>query len=328
MIGRREVIISIGAAALAWPLVARAQRKPVIGFLAGYLSQSPEGQHRLAMFQRSLADAGFVDGRDVVIEARWAEERYDRLPLLAAELVQRHVDLIVASSTPASLAAKAATSTIPIVFTTSSDPVTVGLVPNLARPGGNCTGVTRMQTELGPKKLQLMHELVPAATSMALLVNPMSPEVAKVEIEKTRSAAGALGLQIHVIEASDEQALANAFVSAAQLRVGGLIISSDAFYLSHYSELGALTLKHRVPTIYSYREFVAAGGLMGYATSAEDSFRVAGQYAARILRGEKPAEMPVQQATKVELRINIATAKVLGITVPPTLLLRADEVIE
>lgn len=326
MIDRRAAFIGFAGAAVAWPLAARLQQPlPVIGFLTSY-SPDARGLQRIAAFEQGLAEGGFVLGKNVAIEARWAEGHYDRLPAMAADLVIRQVRVIVASNTPSTLAAEAATTTIPIVFGLTSDPVALGLVTSLARPGGNLTGATRQN--VGPKLLQLMHEVVPAATSMALLVNPANPAVAEPERSGIGAAARLLGIELHALEASDGRGIEEAFVTALQLRAGGIVIGSDAFFGDQVSQFAALSLRHRMPTSYYNREFVAAGNLMSYAGSLSDTYRIAGTYAGRILKGEKPADLPVQQSTKFELFINLKTAKALGLTVPNTLLAQADEVIE
>jgi putative ABC transport system substrate-binding protein len=262
----------------------------------------------------------------VAIEYRWAEGQYDRLPAMAAELVHRQVSVIAATSTPANVVAKAATSTIPIVFTTGSDPVQLGLVASLSRPGGNLTGIVTLNEEVNVKRLELLHELVPTATIMALLINPT--DATKSTSRDVQAAARTLGLQIHVLHASTERDFDTVFTTLAQLRAGGLVIGSDAFFNSRTERLAALTVRHSVPAIYHLRSFAAAGGLMSYGGSVTDSYRLAGVYTGRILKGEKPADLPVQQTTKVELIINLKTARALGITFPLTLLGRADAVIE
>ena len=316
---RREFITLLGGAA-AWPVAARAQPSamPVIGFLG-----SASVEDRLRAFRQGLRDTGYVEGNNVAIEYRWAEGQNDRLPTLAAR-----VTVIATPDTPAALAAKAATTTIPIIFFTAADPVELGLVTNLARPDGNMTGVTTSGVEVGPKRLELLHELVPAATTMALLVNPTSPALSERTTRDLQTAARALGLKIHVLHASTEREIDSAFATFAQLRVGGLVIGPDAFFTSRAEELAALALRLRIPAIYQFREFAGAGGLMSYGTDLTDGNRLAGTYTGRILKGERPADLPVQQSSKAELIINLKTAKTLGLDVPPMLMARADEVIE
>jgi putative ABC transport system substrate-binding protein len=324
---RRELVTLIGATA-AWPLAARAQQTavPVIGFLG---SASPElWAGRLHAFRQGLSDSGYVEGRNVTIEYRWANGQNDRLAALVSDLVARRVDVIVApGSAPAAVAAKAATTTVPIVFNTAADPIGLGLVASLKQPGANLTGVSSLNIEVGPKRFELLHEMVPAATRVALLVNPTS-FLAETLIRDLQAAARSLGLQVHVVHASAERDFETMFATLAGLQVEGLVVGSDAFFSSRSEQLGALTLRHAVPTIYQWREFVAAGGLMSYGASVTDVYRQVGVYAGRILKGEKPADLPVQQSTKVELIINLKTANALGISVPVPLLGRADEVIE
>jgi putative tryptophan/tyrosine transport system substrate-binding protein len=327
-IRRREFVILLGGAAAAWPLAARAQQAamPVVGFLNG---GTAEGYAPIvAAFRQGLNEAGYVEGRNVAIEYRWARGQYGRLPSLAADLVQQKVTVIAATSTPAALAAKAATSTVPIVFTTGGDPIKLGLVASLRRPGGNVTGSTQFSVEVGPKRLELARELFPGATTVALLVNPANPLAATVS-KDLQAVADTLGVRLHVLHASTEADFEAAFATAAQLRTAALVIgSADTLFISHAAQLGALALRHSVPAIYTLREFAAAGGLMSYGASTTDSYRLGGVYTGRILNGEKPADLPVQQATKVELIINLKTARALGLTVPLPLLGRADEVIE
>jgi putative ABC transport system substrate-binding protein len=323
---RRAFISLISGAAAAWPLTARAQQPeiPVVGFLNG---GSPDGYAPMvAAFHQGLKDTGYVEAQSVRIEHRWADGQYDRLPAMAVDLVHHQVAVIVTNS-PGMLAAKAATTTIPIVFTTSGDPVELGFVASLARPGRNITGVTQLNVEVAPKRLELMHELVPTATLMAVLLNPTYPS-AETQSRGMQAAARTLGLQLHILRASNERDIDDAFATLAQLRAGAFVISSDPFFNSRAEQFAALALRHSVPTIFQYREFAAAGGLMSYGGSIIDSYRQAGVYTGRILKGEKPADLPVQQSTKVELIINLKTAKALGLTVPITLLGRADEVIE
>jgi putative ABC transport system substrate-binding protein len=324
---RREFITLLGGTAVGWPLAARAQQPavPVIGFLNG---ASPEGYAPyVAAFHQGLKEAGYVEGQNVAIEYRWAEGQYDRLPALAADLVRRQVVVIAAGTNPAAPAAKAATATIPIVFTTGLDPVQAGLVASLNRPGGNLTGVTSLAVEVGPKGLELLHELVPTATVIALLVNPTNPS-AEALSRDLQPAARALGLQLHILHASTERDFDTVFATLLQLRAGGLVIGTDGFFIAQIEQLATRTVRHGVPAIFQYREFTAAGGLMSYGVSNRDLYRLVGVYTGRILRGEKPADLPVQRVTKVELAINLKTAKALGITFPITLLGRADEVIE
>ena len=324
---RREFITLLSGAA-AWPLAARAQQAamPVIGFLRN--TPAAGSAHLVTAFRQGLNEAGFVEGRNVAIEYRWADNQNDRLPALASDLVRRQVIVIVAAAIPAALAAKAVTTTIPIVFEIGADPVEVGLVASLNRPSGNLTGVTTLNVELGPKRLELLHEIVPTTRSIALLVNPASPANAERLSTDTQTAARTLGLQLHVLHASTERDFDTVFASLVQLRAGALAIGNDAFFLSRSEQLAALTVRHAVPTIFAYREFAAAGGLMSYGGSLTDAYRLTGVYTGQILKGEKPADLPVQQATKVELFINLKTAKALGVTVPLIMQMTADEVIE
>jgi putative tryptophan/tyrosine transport system substrate-binding protein len=326
MMRRREFITLLGGTA-AWPLAARAQQPvmPVIGFLNG---ASPEGYAPyVAAFHQGLKEAGYVEGQNVAIEYRWAQGQYDRLPALAADLVRRQVAVIAVGTNPAAPAAKAATATIPIVFTTGLDPVQEGLVASLNRPGGNLTGVTALAVEVGPKGLELLHELVPAATVIALLVNPTNPSAEALSSD-LQTAARTLGLQLHILRASTERDFDRVFATLLQLRAGGLVIGTDGFFNTQSEQLATLTVRHAVPAIFPFREFTAAGGLMSYGVSIRDLYRLVGVYTGRILGGEKPADLPVHRATKVELIINLKTAKALGLTFPITLLGRADEVIE
>jgi putative tryptophan/tyrosine transport system substrate-binding protein len=326
---RREVIVLVGGAAAAWSANARAQQPamPVIGFLS---SASPDlYAHVMRAFRQGLSETGYFEDRNVAIEYRWAHGQNDRLLALADDLVRRQVAVIVApASTPAALVAKAATTTIPIVFQTAADPVEIGLVANMNRPGGNLTGVATFGQEVGPKRLELLHEVVPTATVMALLVNPTSPILAESTIKDAQAAARALGLKLHVLHASTERDFDTIFATVVQLRAGALVIGPDAVFTSRSEQLAALALRYTVPAIYQWREFAAAGGLMSYGGNITDGLRVVGVYTGRILKGEKPADLPVQQFTKVELIINLKTAKALGLTVPLSLLGRADEVIE
>jgi putative ABC transport system substrate-binding protein len=324
---RREFMALVGGAAVATTSPARAQQPamPVVGFLNG---ASADGYAPMvAAFRQGLKEAGYVEGRNVVIEFRWADGHYDRLPAMADDLVRRQVAVIAATSTPANLVAKAATGTIPIVFTTSSDPVHLGLVGSLNRPGGNVTGVTQLNVEVGPKRLELAHELIPAATIVALLVNPTNPQADAVS-KNMRAAALSLGLQLHALHGSTDVELESAFAGFAGLKAGVLTIGTDAFFNGQAEHLAALAIRYAVPTIYQYDEFTRAGGLMSYGGSIQDAYRTAGVLTGRILKGDKPADLPVQQSTKVELIINLKSAKALGITVPLALLGRADHVIE
>jgi putative ABC transport system substrate-binding protein len=282
----------------------------------------------LAAFHLGLKETGFVEGENVSVDYRWADGHFDRLPALAADLVRQRVTLLAATSTPACLAAKAATATIPIIFTTSGNPVQLGLVANLGRPGGNVTGATQLNVEVGPKRLELLHQLMPSATVMGLLINPAAP-TAQAQSRDLRAAARALGLQLHVLSAGADSDLETVFTTLRQQRASGLVIgSADPFFTSRMKELAVLALRHAVPTIYQYPEFTAAGGLMSYGGRITDTYHVAGLYAGRVLKGEKPGELPVQQTTKFEFFINLRTAKALGLQIPLTLLTYADEVIE
>jgi putative ABC transport system substrate-binding protein len=322
---RRQFIALLGGAAAAWPRAARAQQAlPVIGFL--HTESADRSRNRLRGFHQGLGETGYVEGRNVSIEYRWAEDHNDRFPALAADLARRQVAVIVANAAAAP-AAKAATSRIPIVFVSGTDPVTLGLVASLNRPGGNLTGVSQMNVLLGPKRLQLLHEAMPAATSIALLVNPTSVS-AETLLREAEAAAHTFGLSLHVFHASTDRELDAVFANPAELRAGGLVIGPDSFFTSRIEQLAALTLRHAVPALYEFSQFVAAGGLMSYGPSLPDSYRLVGIYVGRILKGEKPAELPIFQSTKFELVINLKTAKAFGLTVPNTLLVAADQTIE
>jgi putative ABC transport system substrate-binding protein len=325
---RREFIALLGGAAAAFPLAARAQQQPmpVIGFLN---SAAPEGYTPMvAAFRQGLKETGYIEDHNVSIEYRWAEGQFDRLPALAADLVRREVTAIAATGgLPPALAAKAATATIPIVFTVADDPVEVGLVASLNRPESNLTGVTTLNVEVGSKRLELLHELIPTATIMALLVNPTTPTAKAVSID-AQTTAGTLGLQLHVLHASVEREIDDAFAALAPLRAGAVAVANDPLFLARRNQLVALAARNAIPAAYAYREAVLAGGLMSYGGSIADAYRLVGVYTGRILKGEKPANLPVQRATKVQLIVNLKTAKALGLTFPLSLLGRADEVIE
>jgi putative ABC transport system substrate-binding protein len=299
---------------------------PVIGFLSGG-SPGPFA-YLVRAFRQGLSETGYVEGQNLGIEFRWAEGQYDRLPVLVADLVRRPVSVLAATTTPAALAAKAATTTIPVVFATDSDPVQVGLTASLSRPGGNLTGVSNLNIEVGPKRLELARELFPAASTIALLVNPANP-LAEGVSRDLQAVAGTLGLQLHVVHARSERDFDAAFATAAQVRAAALVIgSADPLFGSSAEQLGKLALRHAVPAIYQFREFAVGGGLVSYGGRFTDSYRQVGIYTGRILKGEKPADLPVVQSTKVELILNLKSAKALGVTVPLPLLGRADEVIE
>jgi putative ABC transport system substrate-binding protein len=328
---RRTFITMLGGAAASsslWPLAVRAQQRamPVIGLLH---SGSPKTfAHPARSFHRGLGEAGYVEGRNVTIEARWAEDDYDRLPALAADLVRRQVAVIVADGgIPGARAAKAATPAIPIVFYTGADPVRLGLVASLSRPGGNLTGITNLNIEMGPKRLQILQELMPAATVFGALLNPTSPN-AETVARDLREAAAAGGLQVHILHAGTDRDFDAVFATLTRLRAGGLVIGADNFFNARSELLAALSVRHAIPAVYQTREFAAAGGLMSYGGSREEAYRQIGLYTGRILKGDKPADLPVQQVTKIELIINLETAKALGLTIPLPLLGRADEVIE
>ena len=323
---RREFITLLGGAAVAWPLAARAQQSamPVVGFLRS--TSLADASHLTTAFGQGLREAGFIVGQNVELEYRSAENRADRLPVLVADLVRRQVVLIV-GNTPSALVAKAVTTTLPIVFVTGSDPVIDGLVPSLSRPGGNTTGVSFLSGALGTKRLELLRQLVPGAATIAVLVDPYTPEADR-ERKDVQAAAHAIGQQLIIVEAGSEGEIETAFATFAQRRADALFAGTGAFLNSHREQVVALAARHALPASYALREFATAGGLMSYGTSITDAYRLAGIYAGRILKGEKPADLPVQQSTKFELVINLRTAKTLGLEVPDRLLALADEVIE
>jgi putative ABC transport system substrate-binding protein len=325
--GRRKFLATLGGAAVAWPLAARAeQAMPVMGFLG---STGPDPFRRqLAAFRQGLSERGYIEGRTVVIEFRWAENQYDRLPALAADLVQRHVAIIVAAgAVNAARAAKAATSTIPIVFGLGSDPVQHGLVTSLARPGGNLTGITRLSRELLAKRLEILRELLPGVTAIGLLANPNNLNT-EASVHELRGLAQVAGWTLHVVTVSSESDFDRAFATLVDLKTGAFLHATDALFNSSFNRMIALAIRHHIPGIYSERTAAENGGLMSYGTSLTDAYRQVGIYVGRILRGEKAADLPVEQVTKVELIVNLKTAKALGLTFPRSLLNRADEVIE
>ena len=326
---RREFISLICCAAVTWPLGARAQQSamPVVGYLD---VGSPEGSASIAAaFRRGLARTGQVEGRNVAIEYRWADGHNDRLPELAADLVRHKVSVIATpGSTAAAVAAKATTATIPIIFAIGTDPVAAGLVAALNRPGGNVTGIVTLNAVVGPKRLELLNQVIPAANIVALLINPTNPVLSEPLLRDTQAAARKLGIQLHVVRASSDGEIEAAFAALHELKVSGLVIGSDQFFNSRTRQLAALALQHLLPAVYQYREFTAAGGLISYGANLSEAFELAGVYTGRILNGEKPADLPVQQSTKVELTVNLGTAKALGLTIPLSVLVAAEEVIE
>jgi putative ABC transport system substrate-binding protein len=324
---RRKFITLLGGAAVAWPFAARAQQAamPVVGFLSSL--STPGTSSRMSSFVQGLSEIGFVVGKDAMIDVRMAEGKYDRLPTMAADLVNRHVSLIFALAPPAALAAKAATTSIPIVFVVALDPVKAGLVTSLNRPESNVTGITFISASLGAKRLELIRELIPNAGVIAVLTHPNSPD-AREELHDLQDAANSKGQQLHVVTASSDRELEGAFRSIVDYHAAALLVVADPFFFQSSDRLIALGARYRVPTIFWTGEIVAAGGLMSYGASISDAFRLAGTYAGRILKGAKPSDLPVQQPTKFELAINLMTAKAMGLEVPPTLLARADEVIE
>jgi putative ABC transport system substrate-binding protein len=323
---RREFIRLVGSATITWPLVARAQQAatPVVGFINA-ASRTKGYERNVAAFLKGLGETGFVDGQNVTVEYRWADGQNDRLPAMAADLVRRQVAVIAATTTPAALAARLATTTIPIVFEGGMDPIRVGLVARLERPGGNITGVTQLNVEVAQKRLQLLHEVVGNASIIALLINPNEPNPEKTDMQE---AARNLGVELRVLNASTEREFDTAFANVVQMRAGGLVIGSSGMFVAHQAELAALAVRHAVPAVFENREFAAAGGLMSYGGSITDAYRMTGVYVGRILKGEKASELPVQQGTKVEFCINMKAARALGVSVSNTLVGRADEVIE
>jgi putative ABC transport system substrate-binding protein len=320
---RREFIAGLGSV-VAWPQAAQSQTPgmPVVGYISNTGSRDTE-----RAFLQGLSQSGYVDGKNIIVEFREVNGEYDRLRALAGEFVDRGVAVLVASGNNAAVAAKAASTNIPIVFMTGINAVEVGLVTSLGRPGGNVTGVTTLSTELVPKRIELIRELLPNASAVALLFNPANANAETITNE-VQTAAAKLGLQLHVLNASSESEVAAAFAHIEQLRPAGLVIGADAFFNNYATRLGTLTVRHGVPAIYQYREFAAGGGLMSYGSNLMDAFRLVGIYTGRILKGERPADLPVQQATRIELILNLKTAKALGLNVPESILLRADEVIE
>jgi putative tryptophan/tyrosine transport system substrate-binding protein len=325
---RREFITLLGGTAAVGPFAARAQpaTMPVVGFLG---SDSPKiYADRLRALHRGLKDAGYIESENVVIEYRWANGDNNQLGALAAELVGMRVNVLISGTTPATLALKAATTSIPIVFFTAGDPVALGLVGSLNRPGANITGTTALTLEAGKKWLQLLQETVPSATEFAVLINPTSPDLAEAQTKDLQAAARNLNLRIHLLNASTEREFETIFAKIIELHAGGLVITSDSFFFAHIEKLAALAAQNKVPAIFGFREFPAAGGLMSYGSDLADSDRTIGGYVGRILKGEKPGDLPVQQSIKVQLVLNLRAAKTLGITLPQTLHVAADEVIE
>jgi putative ABC transport system substrate-binding protein len=324
---RREFLGVLSGAAAAWPVAARAQQTmPVIGFLGPGSADSDA--YRVKAFRQGLQEAGYVEGTNVTIDYRWAEGHYEHLPALAADLLRRHVDVIVTSGTPPTLAAKAATTTVPIVFESVADPVRLGVVASFSRPGGNITGVTQMSDDVTPKRLELLHELLPTARVIGLLVDPAVPVLAEPQARVVGAAARSLGLELHVLNASSEHDFDAVFAKLASIRAAGLVIGGAAFFTSYSKQIAALSVRYAMPAVYQWREFAAAGGLMSYGPNIMDTHRLVGIYAGRILKGDKPADLPIQQANKVEMYINLKTAKAFGVTVPLPLSGRADELFE
>jgi putative tryptophan/tyrosine transport system substrate-binding protein len=326
---RREFITLLGSAAAAWPLAARAQQSamPVIGYLGSSSFERSAGGS-LLNFKRGLAETDYVEGRNVTIEYRWADDQYERLPALAVELVQRRVAVLVAAGSPTALPAKAATTVIPTVFMVASDPVELGLVASLNRPGGNLTGVAYLNAEVAPKRLELLHEFIPSAKSIALLVNPTNPIATEQQAKELEAPVRTLGIHLSLVKASNAIELEDAFSALARDRVEGLQVGVDPLFGNHIDQLVALATRHKVPTIYPWREFTAAGGLMNYGASITDAFHQVGVYTGQILKGAKPSDLPVQRPTKLGLVLNLKAAKAIGVEFPAKLLALADEVIE
>jgi len=324
---RRTFIAGLGSAA-AWPVVARAQQPavPVIGFVSA--GSADAEAHYVAAFRKGLSETGYVEGQNVTVEHHWLEGQFDRLPGLMADLVRRRVAVIATGTAAAAIEAKGATATIPIVFGVGDDPVKLGLVASLARPGGNVTGVNFFAREVNSKRLAFLHELVPEAVSITVLVNPGNPTIAEATLRDVQEGARVIGLQVHVLKASKIGEIDAAFATFSRERPDALFVGPDAFFSSRRVQFATLAAHHRIPAAYSLRDHVAAGGLMSYGPNVADSYRLVGGYTGRILRGEKPADLPVQQVTKLELVINLKTAKALGLTIPETLLATADEVIQ
>lgn len=324
---RREFITILGGAAITWPVAGRTQSAmTVIGFLGAASEQAYATQ--VAAFRTGLHEAGYREGQNVAVEYRWAEDRFERLPTLAADLVRRGVILIVAATGPAATAAKASTPTIPIVFQAAFDPVAVGLVASLNKPGANITGVTTLGVGLGSKRLELLHDLIPNATGVGVLLNPANRTNYEFLSREVQSDAGKLGLQLHILQASAEEDFDRVFDSLVRLRLGGLVIGGDAFFTGKSEQLAALSVRHSIPAIYQSRQFANAGGLMSYGGNETDAYRLVGLYTGRILKGEKPGDLPVQQVTRIQLIINLKSARAFGLEVPASLIARADEVIE
>jgi putative ABC transport system substrate-binding protein len=328
---RRQFIAALGGAwslSALWPFNTYAQKQslPIVGFVN--FASPTTYDRQLAAFLKGLKETGYVDGQNVMIEYRWAMGQSDKLPGLIDELIHKQVTIIAATSTPASVAAKRATSTIPIVFETGSDPVRLGLVDSLSRPGGNITGVTQATVEMAAKRLQLLHQVVPSVTVMGLLSDPRNPGIADVQKDEVSAAASTLGVTLHIVHATSDAELDAAFARLHELKVGGVVIGGGPFFVSKAPQIAALSARYALPSIFELRDFVAAGGLLSYGSDITDAYRLAGVYVGRVLNGAKPADLPVEQATKIEFYINLKTAKALDVTVPAALQARADEMIE